>query len=114
MASALALPRKVFGTAWRPLLTGTAVSALKALSRLQSSRAKADMTENLERLQQLHKSGAHDDLEYAKAKDDFDCGADPIFLTFELRNVALGETSSVCQLRLGPSAPPSQSHHACS
>jgi hypothetical protein len=49
--------------------TGTAVNTLKALSRIQSSRAKADMTENLERLASLHKSGALDDLEYAKAKD---------------------------------------------
>jgi hypothetical protein len=49
--------------------TGTAVSALKALSKLPASRAKADMTENLERLEQLHKQGALSDFEYAKAKD---------------------------------------------
>lgn len=49
--------------------TGTAVGALKALSKIPSARAKADMTENLERLDSLHKSGALDDLEYAKAKD---------------------------------------------
>ena len=49
--------------------TGTAIGTLKALSKIQSARAKADMTENLERLASLHKSGALDDLEYAKAKD---------------------------------------------
>jgi hypothetical protein len=49
--------------------TGTAVSALKALSKIPASRAKADMTENLERLDQLHKQGALSDFEYAKAKD---------------------------------------------
>src|SRR5207253_1196114 len=43
--------------------TGTAVSALKALSKISATRRKADMTENLERLEQLHKSGALDDFE---------------------------------------------------
>lgn len=49
--------------------TGTAVNALKVLSRIPAARAKADMTENLERLDQLHKQGALSDFEYAKAKD---------------------------------------------
>jgi hypothetical protein len=49
--------------------TGTAVGALKALTKIPSAHAKADMTENLERLDSLHKSGALDDFEYAKAKD---------------------------------------------
>src|SRR4051794_12877875 len=49
--------------------TGSAVNALKVLSKIPAARRKADMTENLERLEQLHKSGALSDFEYAKAKD---------------------------------------------
>jgi hypothetical protein len=47
---------------------GSAVSAMKLLDRLGRTQSQ-DMTESLERLDQLHKSGALDDLEYAKAKD---------------------------------------------
>ena len=39
------------------MTTGTAVNALKVLSRIPAARAKADMTENLERLEQLHQQG---------------------------------------------------------
>jgi hypothetical protein len=47
---------------------GSAMSAVKLFDRLGRS-ASEDMTESLERLDELHKSGALDDLEYAKAKD---------------------------------------------
>ena len=49
-------------------LVGTTVDALKVFNRLGQS-SNDDMTDSLERLDQLHKSGALDDLEYAKAKD---------------------------------------------
>ncbi len=47
---------------------GTATDALKLLNGLGRS-SNQDMTDSLERLDELHKSGALDDLEYAKAKD---------------------------------------------
>jgi hypothetical protein len=47
---------------------GSAVSAMKLLDRFGKT-SNQDMTESLERLDELHKSGALDDLEYAKAKD---------------------------------------------
>jgi hypothetical protein len=47
---------------------GSAVSAMKLLDRLGRTPSQ-DMTESLERLDELHRSGALDDLEYAKAKD---------------------------------------------
>ena len=47
---------------------GTTVDALKLFSRLGQSPSE-DMTDSLERLDELHKKGALDDLEYAKAKD---------------------------------------------
>jgi hypothetical protein len=47
---------------------GSAVEAMKLLNRLGRS-PNQDMTESLERLDELHRSGALDDLEYAKAKD---------------------------------------------
>ena len=47
---------------------GSAVDAMKIFNRLGSTPSQ-DMTESLERLDELHKSGALDDLEYAKAKD---------------------------------------------
>jgi hypothetical protein len=47
---------------------GSAADALKLLDRLGRT-PNQDMTESLERLDELHKSGALDDLEYAKAKD---------------------------------------------
>jgi hypothetical protein len=47
---------------------GSAVSAMRLLDRLGKT-PNQDMTESLERLDDLHKSGALDDLEYAKAKD---------------------------------------------
>ena len=47
---------------------GSAVSAMKLLDRVGRT-PNQDMTESLERLDELHKSGALDDLEYAKAKD---------------------------------------------
>jgi len=47
---------------------GSAVSAMKLLDRMGRT-PNQDMTESLERLDELHKSGALDDLEYAKAKD---------------------------------------------
>ena len=43
-------------------------SAIKLLDRLGRT-PNQDLTESLERLDELHKSGALDDLEYAKAKD---------------------------------------------
>jgi hypothetical protein len=51
---------------WHVTATGNAVVTLRNVSRLSRQRS---MTENLERLSELHKSGALDDLEYAKAKD---------------------------------------------
>jgi hypothetical protein len=53
---------------WHVTATGNAVGTLKTLSRLVPT-PRANMTESLEQLDQLHKSGALDDLEYAKAKD---------------------------------------------
>jgi hypothetical protein len=57
---------------WHVAAVGTAVGsaadALKLLDRLGRS-PNQDMTDSLERLDELHKSGALDDLEYAKAKD---------------------------------------------
>ena len=47
---------------------GSAMSAMKLLDRLGREPGQ-DMTESLERLDELHRSGALDDLEYAKAKD---------------------------------------------
>jgi hypothetical protein len=47
---------------------GSAVDAVKLLNRFGRSSSE-DMTESLERLDELHRSGALDDLEYAKAKD---------------------------------------------
>jgi hypothetical protein len=47
---------------------GSAVEAMKLLNRLGRS-PNQDMTESLQRLDELHRSGALDDLEYAKAKD---------------------------------------------
>jgi hypothetical protein len=47
---------------------GTAADALKLFGRLGQSPSE-DMTDSLERLDELHKKGALDDLEYAKAKD---------------------------------------------
>jgi hypothetical protein len=47
---------------------GSAMSAVKLFDRLGRS-PNEDMTESLERLDELHQSGALDDLEYAKAKD---------------------------------------------
>jgi hypothetical protein len=51
---------------WHVTATGNAVGAVRTLSRLAPKR---DMTDSLEQLAQLHKSGALDDFEYAKAKD---------------------------------------------
>jgi hypothetical protein len=53
---------------WHVTATGNAVGTLKTLSRLVPT-PRANMTESLEQLDRLHKSGALDDLEYAKAKD---------------------------------------------
>ena len=57
---------------WHVSTTGalftTGVDAMKMFSRLGQTPAQ-DMTDSLQRLDQLHKSGALDDLEYAKAKD---------------------------------------------
>ncbi len=47
---------------------GSAVDAMKLLNRLGRT-PNQDMPESLERLDGLHRSGALDDLEYAKAKD---------------------------------------------
>jgi hypothetical protein len=47
---------------------GSAVSAMKLLDRMGRT-PNQDMTESLEQLDELHKRGALDDLEYAKAKD---------------------------------------------
>jgi len=51
---------------WHVTATGSAVNAVKSLSRLQS---KPGMAENLERLDKLHRDGALSDFEYAQAKD---------------------------------------------
>ncbi len=57
---------------WHVATTGAAVGstvdALKLSSRLGQSPSE-DMTDSLERLDDLHRKGALDDLEYAKAKD---------------------------------------------
>ena len=57
---------------WHVAATGSAVGsaagALKILDRLGRT-SNQDMTESLERLDELHKSGALDDFEYATAKD---------------------------------------------
>ena len=54
---------------WHVATTGAAVgSAIDLLNRLGKSPSE-DMTDSLQRLDDLHKSGALDDLEYAKAKD---------------------------------------------
>ena len=47
---------------------GTTVEALKMFGRLGGSPDQ-DMTDSLERLDELHRKGALDDLEYARAKD---------------------------------------------
>jgi hypothetical protein len=52
---------------WHVTATGNAVGALKSISKLQTK--PVGMAENLERLDQLHKSGALSDFEYAQAKD---------------------------------------------
>jgi hypothetical protein len=52
---------------WHVAATGSAVDSLKLLGRLGTSRP--DMTESLERLDELHRKGALDDFEYARAKD---------------------------------------------
>jgi hypothetical protein len=49
-------------------MVGTTMDAMKMFSRLGQT-PNEDMTESLQRLDDLHKSGALDDLEYAKAKD---------------------------------------------
>jgi hypothetical protein len=46
--------------------TGNAVMALKRVSRLSAQKS---MTQSLEELNELHKSGALSDFEYAQAKD---------------------------------------------
>jgi len=57
---------------WHVATTGAAVSsaasALKLMDRLGRS-PNEDMTDSLERLDELHRKGALDDLEYAQAKD---------------------------------------------
>ena len=54
---------------WHVATTGAAVSgAFDLLNRLGKTPSE-DMTDSLQRLDDLHKSGALDDLEYAKAKD---------------------------------------------
>ena len=54
---------------WHVAATGAAVSSsLKLLNRLGTTPDE-DMTDSLERLDELHRKGALDDLEYAKAKD---------------------------------------------
>jgi len=54
---------------WHVAATGAAVgNAVDLLNRLGKSPGE-DMTDSLAKLDQLHKSGALDDLEYAKAKD---------------------------------------------
>jgi hypothetical protein len=52
---------------WHVTATGSAVGALKTISRLQPK--PVGMADNLERLAQLHKSGQLSDFEYAQAKD---------------------------------------------
>jgi len=52
---------------WHVTATSSAVGSLKALTGLKTPNE--DMTDSLEKLDSLHKSGALDDLEYAKAKD---------------------------------------------
>jgi hypothetical protein len=52
---------------WHVTATGSAVSAMKSLSRLQPK--PAGIAENLERLDKLHRDGALSDFEYAQAKD---------------------------------------------
>ncbi len=57
---------------WHVAATGSAIgSAAGALSLLDrlGRTPNQDLTDSLERLDELHKSGALDDLEYAKAKD---------------------------------------------
>jgi hypothetical protein len=49
-------------------VVGGAAAAMKLMDRLGRT-PNEDMTENLERLDELHKKGALDDLEYAEAKD---------------------------------------------
>jgi hypothetical protein len=49
-------------------MVGSTMDAMKLFSRLGQS-SNEDMTDALQRLDDLHKSGALDDLEYAKAKD---------------------------------------------
>jgi hypothetical protein len=61
---------------WHVSTTGAAVgSAVNLLDRLGKSPSE-DMTDSLERLDELHKKGALDDLEYAKAKDRVISGED--------------------------------------
>ncbi len=65
---------------WHVSATGSAVSstvgALNLLDRLGKS-PNEDMTDSLQRLDELHRSGALDDLEYAKAKDRVIRGEQP-------------------------------------
>jgi hypothetical protein len=57
---------------WHVSTTGAALSsaasAMKLMDRLGRTPSE-DMTDNLERLDELHKKGALDDFEYARAKD---------------------------------------------
>jgi hypothetical protein len=52
---------------WHVKATGNAVGALKTIGKLQTK--PVGMAENLERLDELHRSGALTDFEYAQAKD---------------------------------------------
>lgn len=65
---------------WHVSTTGAAVSsaasALKLMDRLGRTPDE-DMTDNLERLDELHKKGALDDFEYARAKDKVISGEKP-------------------------------------
>jgi hypothetical protein len=54
---------------WHVRATGNAVGAARALVNLSGSSSSSDMADELAHLDQLHKAGALDDLEYAKAKD---------------------------------------------
>jgi hypothetical protein len=64
---------------WHVATTGAAVSSAVDAMKLFSSfgrSANDDMADSLEKLDRLHKSGALDDLEYAKAKDRVIRGGD--------------------------------------
>jgi len=54
---------------WHVATTGAAVSSAFDLLNRMGKSPDQDMTDSLQRLDELHKSGALDDLEYAKAKD---------------------------------------------